>query len=316
MLDTYQQLNWTELDPVTKGRQPSSINSGPKSELQKELWVEARLLPLWINRLQPPTHITHCDPGGDSRMRGKHRILAPESWSSVSAEWFQWAQTSAPSCYRIYNIIALLNLRHLVFFFIINSYVWCSDKAFVAKLSISHKALTSYYLLREAENNWDASPRFDILRTSGVNQTQLIFEVRPALSFFPASRLPRRLAFAVLSVCMPSCLFLVTDVPLPWRASSCPTEVGSSYPWLGVISFPASHPRACPFPSVLSHRWTLSTRKAELMLSHPSTSGPSFQPGTHVFNVYVWIAQLSFQACDSCQEHLLPVGSTEALSQA
>ena len=67
--------------------------------------------------------------------------------------------------------------------------------------------------------------------------------------------------------------FSLHGCPLPRLPSLAVLPKSGSLlsPALGDFLSSSYHPRACPLPSVSSHRWTLSTRKAELMLSHPSS---------------------------------------------
>lgn len=151
-------------------------------------------------------------------------------------------------------------------------------------------------------------PRLDILRTSAGSNTALIFEVRPALSFSRLLRLG--LCCAVCLHAPPWLLSLWHWCPLPRRPSLAVLPKSGSLLSPGLRDFLSSsyHPRACPFPSVSSHRWTLSTRKAELMLSHPSSILRAEPRAwhTHVQCVGLNCTTVTLQACDSCQEHLLP----------
>ena len=140
------------------------------------------------------------------------------------------------------------------------------------------------------------------------DQTALIFEVRPALSFSRLLRLG--LCCAVRLHAPPWLLSLWHWCPLPRRPSLAVLPKLGSLLSPGLRDFLSSsyHPRACPFPSVSSHRWTLSTRKAELMLSHPSSILRAEPRAwhTHVQCVGLNCTTVTLQACDSCQEHLLP----------
>ena len=140
-------------------------------------------------------------------------------------------------------------------------------------------------------------------------QTQLS-TFRCALFF--SSRLLKDLAYAVLSAwhAPPRFLSLWHGCPLPrWPSLvGLPKSECLLSPGLGDFLYSSYHPRACPLLSVSSHLWTLSIRKAELMLSHPASILRAEPRAWHtrVQCVCPNRTTVTLQACDSCQEHLLP----------
>ena len=119
---------------------------------------------------------------------------------------------------------------------------------------------------------WDAVSRAwhsqDIRQ---IKHNSQLFGVPPTFFFWST---PQRLGIccAVRLHAPPWLLSLWHGCPLPWRPSLAVLPKGKSLvSCFGWFPFQLVPPTGCPLPSVSSHRWTLSTRKAELMLSHPSS---------------------------------------------